>query len=189
MSSTAIAIIVSVVIAVFMLISFFVGRRRGVKRTLLNSGFSFVGLLLAFFLTPIITNAFMGLTTTLDGKVVTLGTYLSSFLMKDKSFGVYFQNSSSLRTFIDAIIPAICAVLIFIILCFVFKGIFYAVYKIVEKFALKSRKEEEECGEVRNKLGGGILSAVKTFLFCLVISLPLTSLTQMMEKVSSQITL
>ncbi len=181
MSSTLIAIIISVVVALMLLISFFVGRKRGVKRTLLNSGITLAMIILAFFLTPIITNAFMDIAVTVNGTTATVGTYISTLLIKEKGIGPVVENSSSLQSFINGVVPAVSGVLIFVVLCLLFKLIGFAIYKIIEKFALKSKAQEEELGLSRNKLGGGLLSAVKTLLFTVAIFLPFTSLLSFVE--------
>ena len=169
MSSTLISILVSIVVALCLLISFFVGRKRGVKRTLLDAGLTLAFLILAFFLTPIITNAFMGISLTIGSTTATAGTFVSVLLMENKDIGAYVKSSESLQAFVNGIIPAILSVIVFVILCLVFKLIEHIIYKIIERFGMKSKTEEEEEGILRNKLGGGILSAVKTFLFIIVI--------------------
>lgn len=181
MSSTVISILVSVIAALILVISFFVGRKRGVGRTLLNGGCSLVGILLAFFLTPVITNALMGISVNIDGETSILGNFLSVYLINNTDFGTYIENSTSLQAFINGVVPAICAVIVYIVACVIFKLITFAIYKIVEKFAFKSKEEEEEEGRSRNKLGGGLVSVVTTFLFMLAIFLPLTSLTGFVE--------
>lgn len=181
MSSTLIAIIISVVVALLLLVSFFIGRKRGVKRTLLNSGITLAMIILAFFLTPVITNAFMGIGVTVNNKSATIGTYISTILMGEKDIGVVVENSSSLQAFINGLVPAVTGVIIFVVLCLVFKLIGFVIYKIIERFALKSKAQEEELGLSRNKLGGGLLSAVKTLLFTVAIFLPFTSLLSFVE--------
>jgi len=181
MSSTLIAILVSIVVALCLLISFFVGRKRGVKRTLLDAGLTLAFLILAFFLTPIITNAFMGISLTIGKTTATAGTFVSVLLMENKDIGGYIKSSKSLQAFLNGIIPAILSVIVFVILCLVFKLIEHIIYKIIERFGMKSKDEEEEEGILRNKLGGGILSAVKTFLFIIAIFLPFTSLLSFTE--------
>lgn len=182
MSSTLISIFISIAIVVIALINFFVGRKRGVQRTLLDAGLTFAMLIMAFFLTPIITNAFMGISVTIGKTSATIGTYLTEYLLTQKDFAVYIQNSSSLQTFINGVLPAVASVLVFVVLCLVFKLIEYIIYKIIEKFAFKSKQEEEEEGLSRNKMGGGILSAVKTVFFTILVFLPFTSLTGFVQQ-------
>jgi len=182
MSSTLIAIIISIVVALLMLISFFVGRKRGVKRTLLEGGLTFIMLILAFFLTPPITTALMGIQTTINDEPATLGTAITKMLIKEKDIGPFVENSNSVQSFLNGIIPAVASVIIFIVICFIFKLIAFIVYKIIEKFSFKTRKEEEELGKYRNKLGGGVLSAIKTLVFIVIIFLPFTSLSGFVEK-------
>lgn len=182
MSSTLISIFVSIGVALILLISFFVGRKRGVQRTLLDAGLTFAMLILAFFLTPVITNAFMGIAVSVGDTNATIGTYLSEYLMTNKDFGVYVQNSTSLQAFINGVVPAVASVVVFVLLCLIFKLIEFAIYKIIEKLAFKTKQQEEEEGLSRNKVGGGILSAVKTLFFIVIIFLPFTSLSGFVEK-------
>lgn len=182
MSSTLISIFISVAIVLIALVSFFVGRKRGVQRTLLDAGLTLAMLILAFFLTPIITNAFMGISVSVGSVNATIGTYLTEYLLTQKDYAVYIQSSTSLQTFINGILPAVASVLVFVVLCMVFKLIEYIIYKIIEKFAFKSKEEEEEEGLSRNKMGGGILSAVKTLFFVIIIFLPFTSLAGFVEQ-------
>lgn len=181
MSSTLIAVIVSLVIGIFMLISFFIGRKRGVKRTVLSFGISLIMFIAAFFLTPVFTNLILGISFEYEGVTATVGTIVSAYLSGDQDFGKYIQNSSSVTSFINGIIPAILSVLIFAIVYLVFRLIGYIIYVICAKFAFKSKKQEEEEGIFRNKLGGGLISAAKTFIFFVLLALPFTSLTHFVE--------
>ena len=71
MSATAIAWIVSVFFIVILIAGFFVGFWRGLKKSTANLIFSVVGILVAFFVTPAITNAIMGIQVTYDGQPTT----------------------------------------------------------------------------------------------------------------------
>ena len=181
MSSTLIAIIVSLLIGIFMLISFFIGRKRGVKRTVLSFGISLVMFIAAFFLTPVFTNMFLGITFQFEGVTATLGTIVSAYLSGQDDIGKYIQNSESVTSFVDGIVPAILSVVVFAIVYLVFRLIGYIVYLICAKFAFKSRAQEEEEGISRNRLGGGLVSMLKTFVFFMLLALPLTSLTHFVE--------
>lgn len=183
MSSTLISILVSIVLALILLVSFFVGRKRGVGRSLLNGGLSIVLLITVFLLTPVITNAILGVSVNAGGTETTLGNFLIEYA-KDAlgDNATYVTSSESLQTFLTGVVAGVASVLVFIVLGLLSKLIAYIIYIIIEKFGFKSKKQEQEEGLVRNKLGGGLISIVKTFLFMLIIFLPFTSMTQFVEK-------
>ena len=181
MSSTIISVFASIIVALVLLISFFVGRKRGVTRTLVNGGITIVGLVAAFFLTPVVTGALMGISVTIGGTTSTAGEVITQLFLKDETIGVYLQNSGSLQAFTNGIMPAVCSVIVFLLLCLISKLLMHILYKIVEKLFLPSKEKEAEEGRVRNRLGGGVLAVVKTFLFLIVVFMPFTSLTQFVE--------
>ena len=83
MSSTIISVFASIIVALVLLISFFVGRKRGVTRTLVNGGITIVGLVAAFFLTPVVTGALMGISVTIGGTTSTAGEVITQLFLKD----------------------------------------------------------------------------------------------------------
>ncbi len=171
MSATAIAWIVSVFFIVILIAGFFVGFWRGLKKSTANLIFSVVGILVAFFVTPAITNAIMGIQVTYDGQPTTLNQMLVEMLRDDQTIASLIDRNPNIATLIQGLPGALANTVVFILVTLAIELVIYIIYRIVASTALKPKEDES-----KHRWWGAGVGLVKTFLLTLFAFMPLAGL-------------
>lgn len=181
MSATAIIAILDVLFVLILLIGFWAGFRRGVKRSALEFGLSFVGIIICGFITPPVTNAILGISVTVDGTTTTLQNLIVNLISEDQTIGTLVESSPSLENLLTNLPSALVCAFVFLVLNLLMRLVVYGIYKIISIFAFKSKKQEKVEGLKRNGWVGGAIGAFKMFMLLLVISMPVTSLVKLAD--------
>ena len=176
MSAQTIVIILDIVFFVLLALGFLIGFWRGVKRSALEIAITIICIVIAGFLTPVVTNAILNISVG-DGK--TLNQYVIDIVMQEPNVATFVENSPSLAKLFEALPQFLLCAVVFLILNLAVGLVGYIVYKIISAIAFKSKKKEKELGLKRNRWVGGAIGVLKTFIFMLVIFMPLTSLTKL----------
>lgn len=171
MSATAIAWIVSVFFIVILIAGFFVGFWRGLKKSTANLIFSVVGILVAFFVTPAITNAIMGIQVTYDGQPTTLNQMLVEMLRDDQTIASLIDRNPNIATLVQGLPGALANTVVFILVTLAIELVIYIIYRIVASTALKPKEDES-----KHRWWGAGVGLVKTFLLTLFAFMPLAGL-------------
>ncbi len=171
MSATAIAWIVSVFFIVILIAGFFVGFWRGLKKSTANLIFSVVGILVAFFVTPAITNAIMGIQVTYDGQPTTLNQMLVEMLRDDQTIASLIDRNPNIVTLVQGLPGALANTVVFILVTLAIELVIYIIYRIVASTALKPKEDES-----KHRWWGAGVGLVKTFLLTLFAFMPLAGL-------------
>ena len=172
MSSTLIGWIVTIAFVVILIVGFFVGFWRGLKKSTVNVVISFVGVVAAFFVTPLITNAILGFSITLNGSPVPLRELALELLSQDPDVALLIASSPSLKTFVLALPGAVSNTLVFMIVTLAVEGVLYIVYKILAGTAFRYK-----IGQKKHRTWGGVVGLIKTFILVLFAMMPFASLT------------
>ena len=181
MSSTAIIAILDVLFIVILLIGFWAGFRRGVKRSALELGLTFAGILICGFITPPITNALLGMNISAGGETTTLQGLIVEMLAQDATIGSLIESSPSLKSLLTHLPGVLLCSIVFLVLNLLMRLVVYIIYKIISAIAFKSKKKEKQEGLKRNGWVGGALGVFKMFMLLLVISMPITSLVKFVD--------
>ena len=181
MSSTAIIAILDVLFIVILLIGFWAGFRRGVKRSALELGLTFAGILICGFITPPITNALLGINISAGGETTTLQGLIVEMLAQDATIGSLIESSPSLESLLTHLPGVLLCSIVFLVLNLLMRLVVYIIYKIISAIAFKSKKKEKQEGLKRNGWVGGALGVFKMFMLLLVISMPITSLVKFVD--------
>ena len=181
MSSTAIIAILDVLFIVILLIGFWAGFRRGVKRSALELGLTFAGILICGFITPPITNALLGMKISAGGETTTLQGLIVEMLAQDATIGSLIESSPSLESLLTHLPGVLLCSIVFLVLNLLMRLVVYIIYKIISAIAFKSKKKEKQEGLKRNGWVGGALGVFKMFMLLLVISMPITSLVKFVD--------
>ena len=67
-----VGLVLNVLFALILVIGFLLGIWRGLKKSAVSAAFSIVGVLIAFFVTPPITNAILGISVNFEGTSQTI---------------------------------------------------------------------------------------------------------------------
>ena len=178
MSAATIIIVLDVLFIVLLLVGFLQGFCRGVKRSSLELVLTILGVVGAGFLTPVITNAILGI---LVGNGQTLKQYFIDLIAQDATIGALVDSSPNLAGFLEALPQVLFCAIIFLLLNLVMRLVVYIIYKIISAIAFKSKKKEKQLGLKRNRWVGAAIGTLKMFILSLVICMPLTSLVKLAD--------
>ncbi len=172
MSASAIGWIVSIVFIVILVIGFFIGFWRGLKRSTASLIFGLVGALLAFFLTPVITNAILGIDITVNGTQTSINNYLVEMIKSaSEDIEALVNANPNLESFFAQLPSALVNVVVFIVLTVVIEFIMYIIYKIIASIFLRYKP-----GAKKHRITGGVVGAIKTLIIVVFAFMPLSAL-------------
>lgn len=172
MSASAIGWIVSIVFIVILVIGFFIGFWRGLKRSTASLIFGLVGALLAFFLTPVITNAILGINITVNGTQTSINNYLVEMIKSaSEDIEALVNANPNLESFFAQLPSALVNVVVFIVLTAVIELIMYIIYKIIASIFLRYKP-----GAKKHRITGGVVGAIKTLIIVVFAFMPLSAL-------------
>lgn len=172
MSASAIGWIVSIVFIVILVIGFFIGFWRGLKRSTASLIFGLVGALLAFFLTPVITNAILGINITVNGTQTSINNYLVEMIKSaSEDIEALVNANPNLESFFAQLPSALANVVVFIVLTVVIELIMYIIYKIIASIFLRYKP-----GAKKHRITGGVVGAIKTLIIVVFAFMPLSAL-------------
>lgn len=181
MSTVAIIAILDVLFVVILVVGFLQGFFRGVKRSALEFGITIAGVIIAGLITPVVTNALLGITVNVDGQSQSLNTFFVNMISQDESIAAVIESSPSLEAFLTSLPQVLLCAVVYLVLNLVMRLICYIVYKIIAVISFKSKKKEKALGLKRNKWVGGAIGTLKAFVLALVICMPLTSLVKLVD--------
>lgn len=172
MSASAIGWIVSIVFIVILVIGFFIGFWRGLKKSTASLIFGLVGALLAFFLTPVITNAILGINITVNGTQTSINNYLVEMIKSaSEDIEALVNANPNLESFFAQLPSALVNVVVFIVLTAVIELIMYIIYKIIASIFLRYKP-----GAKKHRITGGVVGAIKTLIIVVFAFMPLSAL-------------
>ena len=172
MNSTSLMWILSIAFVSILAVGFVIGVWRGLKRSAVNLAFAVVGVIVAFFVTPLITKTVLGITVVANGESSTLQNFLVDIFRSDKDISALMQANPNLETFFINLPSALINVVIFILITVVMQAVLYVFYKILALTCVKIKEDEK-----KHRVLGGVVGLVKTFLVALIAVMPLASLT------------
>lgn len=181
MSAVAIIAIIDVLFVVLLVLGFLGGFCRGVKRSLLEFGLAFAGIVICGFITPVVTNAILGITVTANGVSTSLKTFFVNIMAEDPTLATLLESSPSLAGLLQNLPQVLFCSVVFLALNLVMRVIMYIIYKIISVCAFKSKKKEKELGLKRKRWLGGLIGTVKMFMVVLVIFMPVVSLVRLVD--------
>lgn len=170
-NATFIGWMVTLLFIIILIGGFFVGFWRGLKRSTANMVISIIGLILAFFITPVVTNAIMGIQVSYNGEMVTLETLILQMLLNMEGVSTMIENNPNLQTLILNLPKALANTLIFVLLTIAVECVLYVIYKILAVTIFKVKKDTK-----KHRTLGGVVGLVKTFIITIVAVMPLSSL-------------
>lgn len=180
MSATAISWIVTIAFLVILAAGFLVGLWRGLKKSLFSMIASFVGVIIAFFLTPVITNAVMGIKVNSEGMNIPLNELIISILRKNSDINTLMNNNPNMEAFFQKLPFAIGNAVIFILFTIAIELVLYIIYRIIASIFMK-RKE----GESVHRLGGAFIGLGTIFVIVIFAFMPLASLVSTADQLTT----
>lgn len=168
MSSALVGWIVSLVFVLILVGGFFVGFWRGFRRSTANLIFSVIGVIVAFFVTPIITRAILGIQVDYDGSKVALQNIIYEMLVSIGDVRQMVSTNANLAVLFKNLPSAIFSTIIFIFVTIAIEFVIYLIYKIFNFAFIKGPKG--------GRLFGGLVGVAKAFIVTIIAFMPLAGL-------------
>ena len=175
MSGSSISAIIASVALVFLILGFLFGWMRGYQKSLTRLIIVLVVAVVAFFITPLLTNAVLtmdisGLNIRINGDLITnVKDYVITMLKSIQQVREALEASSTLEAFITALPAMVVNTFLFTIIFFLLKWISMAFYAIFA-FTVFSKKKMENKNKIK-LLGAGI-GVVQALVVTLVLLVP-----------------
>lgn len=171
MSASAIGWIITAAFVLILIIGFFIGFWRGLKRSVVNLICSIAGLILSFFITPVIARAILNINISIDGQPMTISDALVDSLKSNEDIALMIDNNPNLERFFSSLPGAIANIVVFILLAIAVELVIYIIYKVLALTCVKYKD-----GAKKLRLFGGGVGLVKAFIFSIFVFMPLASL-------------
>ncbi len=162
-------------VAIVLIIGFLAGLRKGVKRASTHVLFAVASVIIAFFITPLITNLLMNINIaqSSDGTTFTLKEYILYFISNNL---IDLSNFDSLSSFIQELPGAVLNPIVFIFILLLVYFILGIIYVIVARISFGSKRKDFKQHKP-HRLYGAFIGMIEAFLFMIVLFAPITSLT------------
>lgn len=171
MNANIIGLVVSLIFAVIIIAGFLVGLWRGLKRSTVSLVLSIVGVVIAFFVTPTISKAILGIQIAMDGQKLSLQEIILNLIKSIDGVDALVEKNPNLELILLNLPSAIVNVLLFIFVTIAVESLLYVLYKILAKTIFKLKPNEK-----KRKLAGGAIGAVKAFIVTIFAFMPFASL-------------
>lgn len=176
MSASLIGWIISIIFVVILFGGFSVGFWRGFKRSTASLIFSLAGLVLAFFITPPITDAILKIKVGFNGTQVPLYNILLEYMLSVGDVKTMINSNPNIEVLVANLPSAICNAVIFILVTLVVEFVVYLIFKVICVAVIKDKD---------GKCVGGLIGLVKAFVVTVVACMPLASVVGLANKMVS----
>lgn len=180
MSAASLAWILSIAFLVCLGIGFLIGFWRGLKKTVMSFILYMIGAIAAFFITPLITNAVMGIHVSIAGVSGKLSDVIVNLLKQNHDIGLMIERNPNLEVFLQGLPYAIGNAIIFILLTTSMVTVIYGIYKLITMIFFRKKPQG-----VLNRTAGGLLGIVKTFVLLVFVFMPFSALIGLCDEVTT----
>ena len=206
MNAGTIALIISLTFVVILVIGFFSGFWRGLKKSTINIILSIVGAIIAFFITPLITKAVMGIKIEYNGEMTTIGNMLVVLINNNPDIASIVARNPNMEVFFANLPQALANTVMFVAVSAAMEFVVYLIYKLVAMIFVRNKSVEYQPividdndddkntttiqKEVKRKpkkhrVWGGVVGLAKTFLLTVFAFMPMASLIGLADKLTT----
>ncbi len=176
MSYAMIALIINITFTLMLVVGFFIGFWRGLKRSSVNLIFALVGAVVAFFTTTLVTNAILNIQVSSGETTKTLGKMFVDEIMNIEQVKSLIESAPNLQPLIEGLPAALFNVVVFLLMMMAVQFVIYIIYKIIAVAFLRDKKNPDGSKPKKHRLFGGLVGAVKTLVIGIFVFMPFTSL-------------
>ena len=180
MSAASLAWILSIAFLVCLGIGFLIGFWRGLKKTITSFILYMIGAIASFFITPLITNAVMGIHVSIAGVSGKLSDVIVNLLKQNHDIGLMIERNPNLEVFLQGLPYAIGNAIIFILLTTSMVTVIYGIYKLITMIFFRKKPQG-----VLNRTAGGLLGIVKTFVLLVFVFMPFAALIGVCDEITT----
>ena len=160
-------------IVIVLLIGFFTGFGRGVKRSSTHVLFVVASIIIAFFITKPITDSIMNINIQVDGATMAIEDYILKLISDNL---IDLSNFDSASSFIQGLPTAVANPIIFLVIMLLVYLVMDIIYLIVARVSFGRRSKDFETHKP-HRVSGGVIGMIEAFFFMIVLFAPITSLT------------
>lgn len=160
-------------IVIVLLIGFFTGFGRGVKRSSTHVLFVVASIIIAFFITKPITDSIMNINIQVDGATMAIEDYILKLISDNL---IDLSNFDSASSFIQGLPTAVANPIIFLVIMLLVYFVMDIIYLIVARVSFGRRSKDFETHKP-HRVSGGVIGMIEAFFFMIVLFAPITSLT------------
>lgn len=189
MSLSAISATIASVALVFLILGFVVGWVRGYQKSLTRFIIVLVVAVVAFFITPVITEAVLDFNLAkygveVNGQVVaTVEDYLIAQISQVGEIAELMESSATLRAFVTALPAMLVNVVLFTVLFFLLKWISMLIYWIFAGIFFNKKKLE---GKSKVKLVGAGVGTLQALIALAILLVPLFGFANIINTVQNE---
>ena len=144
MDASLITLVANVLLALFIVLGFFWGLGRGLKKSALRIVFFVVFSVAAFFLSSVITATIANISITVDGESQTLSELVLSAILSSPEIKDFYDSSTAIQGLIAQLPLMVLNVLVFIVLLIVFKFLSWLFFAITARIVFRRTKKKKK---------------------------------------------
>ena len=208
MDASLITLVANVLLALFIVLGFFWGLGRGLKKSALRIVFFVVFSVVAFFLSSVITATIANISITVDGESQTLSELVLSAILSSPEIKDFYDSSTAIQGLITQLPLMVLNVLVFIVLLIIFKFLSWLFFAITARIVFRRKKKKKKTNGIydekainpegssaivleekpvkKHRLLGGLVSACQAFLFLFLIMVPINGVTGLINEIAMQ---
>ena len=186
MTKELVLLILNIVFATFLVLGFLLGLK-GLKKSGVRFTCFIVAILIALFITPVVSKAVMNIQVTIDGSKITLNDYVLQMMNSVPEIGDITTKSQTIQKLISNFPIMIGNIFVFVILSYVLSFLSWIVYLVFASVINKNYKAKVESGEKvkKHRLFGGLVGAFQALLLVGIIFLPFCGFANIINQIQS----
>ncbi len=186
MTKELVLLILNIVFATFLVLGFLLGLK-GLKKSGVRFTCFIVAILIALFITPVVSKAVMNIQVTIDGSKITLNDYVLQMMNSVPEIGDITTKSQTIQKLISNFPIMIGNIFVFVILSYVLSFLSWIVYLVFASVINKNYKAKVESGEKvkKHRLFGGLVGAFQALLLVGITFLPVCGFANIINQIQS----
>lgn len=171
MSASLISMIVTIAFVLLLAIGFLIGLWRGLRKSVISLVFSVVGVIVAFFITPLLVGTVLGISVEINGEIVPLSDIALHIAKDNPDLALLIESNEGVKAFLAGVPSAVANAALFILVTVLIEFLFYFIYLIFSKFVFKQKLLEK-----KHRLAGAGVGLAKMFIVVVLAFMPFAGL-------------
>ena len=186
MTKELVLLILNIVFAVFLVIGFLLGLK-GLKKSGVRFTCFIVAILIALFITPVVSKAVMNIQVTVDSSKITLNDYVLQMINSVPEIGDITSKSPTIQKLISNFPIMIGNIFVFVILSYILSFLSWIVYLVFASVINKNYKAKAENGNKikKHRLFGGLIGAFQALLLVGITFLPVCGFANIINQIQN----
>ena len=192
MEESLVILILNILFAIFIVGGFLLGLK-GIKKAGLSFVCFVVAIVVAIFVTPLISQSIMQIKVTYNGNLTSLNDIILSYINNSEQIAEMTSASPTLKTLIQNVPLMVGNVFVFVALSYIFAFLGWIVYLILASVFIKNEKNiKDEKGNVvkakikKHRLLGGIVGALQGLILVFITFLPFSGIVGLVNDITDE---